>query len=122
MKRILLACSFLALSGTMASAQTAKQTTTATSAEAAVEPRLMFSSRINELDAFITRKRPADAQKATQDLLVMMTNRMNQNQDQKSALAVEQKKLYTSAKVLSADPTKNHQALIETLHQFLEKY
>lgn len=120
MKRILLACSFLALSGTMASAQTAKQTTT--TSEVAADSKIMFSSRINELDAFITRKRPDDAQKTAQDILVMMTNRMNKNEDKQSALAVEQKKLYSSAKVLSADLTKNHQALIETLHKFLEKY
>lgn len=122
MKRLLLACCILALTGTAASAQTAKQTAPVQESTAAIEPKLLFSSKINELDAFLTRGVTSEAQKAFQDLLSMMTNRMKENKDQKSAVAKQQQELYTAAKQLSGDLQKNHKPLVESMHKFLQSY
>lgn len=122
MKRILLACCFLALTGTIATAQSAKQNAPAQSEAAATDPKLLFSSKINELDAFLTRGNQAQAQTAAQDLMIMMSNRMAQNKDQQSATAKQQSKLYGEAKQMSADINANHKKLVETLHSFLQTY
>lgn len=133
MKRILFACGLVACSFTGAMAQSAQTTNTSANAQQ-VDPKLMISSKINELDASISRGRMDAAQNFYNELAVLMQDHMSQKQkaidkmssDKDKELASKSLKEETiaaaNAKMLSVDLKKNQKELISSLKTFLQHY
>jgi hypothetical protein len=133
MKRILFACGLAACSFTGVMAQSAQQTNTSANAQQ-VDPKLMISSKISELDASISRGRMDAAQNFYNELAVLMQDHMSQKQkaigkmpsDKDREIASKSLKEETiaaaNAKMLSADLKKNQKELISTLRTFLQNY
>ena len=109
MKRLL----FIALVLTTAVAGMAPLSRVAAQEAVQVESKLLFSSRIGEIDAFISRSRPEEARKVFNELAAMMQKYIG---DSKNAQAST---LYTETKILSADMAKNREAMIAKLREFL---
>lgn len=80
---------------------------------AQVEPKMLFSSRVSEVDAMLSRTRAEDAQRVFQDLAAMMQQFIAESKNAKAST------LYTETKMLSADMTKNHAELVAKLREFL---
>jgi hypothetical protein len=81
---------------------------------AQVEPKLMFASRINEVDATLSRARMEDAQRVFQELAAMMQKHIAESKNAKAST------LYAETKMLSADMTKNRAELVAKLREFLD--
>ncbi len=80
---------------------------------AQVEPKLLFSSRIGEVDAHLSRTRPEEAQRVFQDLAAMMQQFIAESKNTKAST------LYTETKMLSVDMAKNRTELVAKLREFL---
>ncbi len=130
MKKILLACFLLSASVTIASAQNgAPQTATSS-----VETSRLFSSKIIEWSASVTRNRPEISQKLFSDLAGMMQTKILENnramaggkseaekQSLKSTIKTQQD-LYTDIKMLSIDMAKNEGEMKVKLKSFLSTF
>jgi hypothetical protein len=131
MKRILLACCLIAVSGTAVMAQSAK---TAPAQNQAADPKQTFASLVNEVEANLSRSNGEVAKTDYFKLAGMMQDKMAATQkaldgasseSQKKSLASSlktQQQLYVDAKVLSSDMTKNQKELVTKLRAFLELY
>lgn len=130
MKRILLACCLMAVSGTAVMAQSAK---TAPVAQA-TNPKQTFASLVNEVEANLTRSNGEIAKNDYFKLAGMMQDRMGQKQKALEAASSETEKkaianslkteqqLYTDAKMLSTDMVKNQKEIVAKLRAFLDTY
>jgi uncharacterized membrane protein YgcG len=110
MKRIFLA--FLLLTGVSNSVL----------AQSAPAPKLMFASRVNELDAALSRNRPELAAQAYADLASSMQQRIVALRSTDVTKANQAQKLYTDIKQQSADMQRSRTVLITSLRSFLELY
>ena len=81
---------------------------------AQVEPKTMFASRINEVDAMLSRTRMEDAQRVFHELAGMMQKHIAESKNTKAST------LYTETKMLSVDMTKNRAEIVAKLREFLE--
>jgi len=133
MKRILFACGLVACSFTGVMAQSAQQANTSANAQQ-VDPKLMISSKINELDASISRGRMDVAQNFYNELAVLMQEHIGAKQKAIEKMATDKEKEQASkslkeetiaamnAKMLSVDLKKNQKELVSTLKVFLQNY
>lgn len=80
---------------------------------AQVEPKTLFASRIGEVDAYLSRTRPEEAQRVFQELAAMMQQFIAESKNTKAST------LYTEAKMFSADMAKNRAELVAKLREFL---
>lgn len=78
------------------------------------DSKLLFASRINEVDAYLSRSRAEEAQKIFNDLAGMMQKFIADSKNAKAST------LYTEAKILSADMAKNRADLVAKLREFQE--
>jgi hypothetical protein len=78
------------------------------------EPKVLFASRINEVDAHLSRSRPEEAQRAFHELAGLMQKFIAESKNTKAST------LYTETKMLSADMAKNRAELVLKLREFLE--
>ena len=79
-----------------------------------VEPKVLFASRVNEVDAHLSRSRPEEARRAFNELAGMMQTFIAESKNTKAST------LYTETKILSVDMVKNHTDLVAKLRQFLD--
>lgn len=132
MKRILFACGLVACSFAGASAQSAQQANTTAAQQ--TDPKLVISSKINELDAAISRGRMDAAQNYYNELAALMQDHMatkqkaiekmatDKEREQASKSLKEETIAATNAKMLSVDLKKNQAALVSSLKAFLQNY
>lgn len=78
------------------------------------ESKVLFASRINEVDAYLSRSRAEEAQKAFNELAGMMQKFIAESKNTKAST------LYTETKMLSADMAKNRAELVTKLREFQE--
>lgn len=78
------------------------------------EPKVLFASHINEVDAHLSRSRPEEARKAFNELAGMMQKFIAESKNAKAST------LYTETKILSADMAKNRAELVAKLREFME--
>lgn len=133
MKRILFACGLVACSFTGVLAQSAQKTNTSANAQQ-VDPKLMMSSKINELDASISRGRMDAAQNLYNELAVLMQGHIAAKQQAIDNMATDKEKETAAkslkeetvaaynAKMLSVDLKKNQKELVSSLKTFLQNY
>lgn len=110
MKRLLFVALIAAFAG-RAAAQTA-----------APEPKLVFASKINELEAGLSRNRPQLAAESYADLAAAMQQRIVALQSADPAQATKAQQVYNDAKQQSQNLQKNRQPLINSLRSFLAFY
>ncbi|XZF12712.1 hypothetical protein ACTHGU_13070 [Chitinophagaceae bacterium MMS25-I14] len=136
MKRILLAGCFLSVSFTMAVAQqqAVKQASTNNAATPqAIDPKLLLVSKINQVDASISRNDPDQARQAISDVLGMMQRRMiEKNKSMETATPAQKETIaagiqkdqqtYTDVKKLSVDMNANHNEMVAKMREFLKTY
>jgi len=133
MKRILFACGLVACSFSGVLAQSAQKTNTSANAQQ-VDPKLMMSSKINELDASISRGRMDAAQNLYNELAVLMQDHIVAKQQAIDKMATDKEKetaakslkeeivAAANAKGLSVDLKKNQKELVSSLKTFLQNY
>lgn len=109
MKRLLL-FAFLLTTGLTA----AHTSVRAQQAASQVEPKLLFASHVNEVDAYLSRTRTEEAQRAFNELAGMMQKFIAESKNAKAST------LYTEVKILSADMAKNRAELVSKLREFME--
>lgn len=131
MKRIILALSVLAITGTVATAQQVKQAPASATATKGLT-KIEFTSAINELDAALQRNRPELAQQTFMKLAEMMQLHIVENNKlsakattdsdkaKMSKLVTDQTNIYSEAKMMSADIMKNKTAIIAKLNEFVK--
>jgi hypothetical protein len=132
MKKFLLACSLLAVSATMAVAQQPQSAQSHTTQSE--DPRLMLVSKINELEAALSRDRKDLAQPLFQEVSAIMQQRLAirsaelQQAAASDKAALEQQlqegqKIYQEAKIMSPNMAQdNGQAMIALLRRFIAVY
>jgi len=117
MKSLLLAALLAAAATAPAAAQNAAKPTVApqhqTDAQA-IEPKMLFASRVNELDAYLTRNRTEEVQRLFGQLMQSMSEMTPAGkQEQVGAMMAE-------IKVLSLDMKANQTAIIAKLREYLQ--
>ena len=132
MKKILLACSLLAVSAVTAVAQqpqSARAHTTQTE-----DPKLMLVSKINELEAALSRDRKDLAQPLFQEVSALIQQRLALRSAELQQAAASDKaaldqqlqegqKIYQEAKMLSPKMGQdNGQAIVAVLRRFIAVY
>jgi DNA anti-recombination protein RmuC len=124
MKRILITCCILTASFSLSMAQQAAKAPAAK--EQAADSKLSFSSRMNEMDAHISRNNKELAQKAYVELAGMMQNKIaelnRKGTAESAATAKTLQGLYSDIKMLSVDMTKNRAAIKDKLDAFLARF
>lgn len=131
MKRLLLACCLVAASGTVVMAQ---NKAAVTSQDQKVDPKLMFASKVNELEANITRKDEQTAKSTYMQLAGMMQTRIAEKQKaydaatsdaQRKELAKqkkEQEQLYMDTKNLYPTIGTNGTEMVKKMRAFLNVF
>ena len=127
MKRIFLVCAVLSISSLSVKAQTVSITQSAAVHE--IEKGQLFQSKIQELDAAISRKNKELTAKVYQEMAAMMQETIASNNEQLSSASdvektqlnktiTNQNNLYREIKKLSSDPLKNQKELDQKLNAF----
>lgn len=119
MKRILLGVALLTITAGAATAQTAKPTLTPGTTQK-VDPKLAFSSKINEFDAYSSRNSPELAQKALMELMGTMQERIAVNQTAAPEKAAKGNQLYAEIKKVAPTAIANRAVIVEKLRDFLQ--
>jgi len=129
MKKILLACSLLAITSSTVMAQNSLSASN-TISEAPKFKKINFISKASEIDATISRQRPDLAQNSFSDISAIMVyfigqnnNLLNDNHSKADKTEVKktmdlQNKLYSEIKMLSPDIVKNREKLAEKFKEF----
>lgn len=110
MKRILL---FIALLASFAGR---------TVAQTAAESKLSFASKVNELEASLSRNRPQLAADAYADLATAMQQRLVALRSTNPARAADAEKVYNTVKQQAGNMQQNRETLVGTLRSFMNFY
>ena len=128
MKRIFLACAFIVATGVVAIAQNTKQTPVQ---ETQADAKIAFSSKINEMNAIMSRGNVELAQSKFAEAAKMMLTSMNINKNMVETNVTKEEKarligvinkqqhLYVESVTLSKEMKKNNRMLNLKMNEFL---
>ncbi len=86
------------------------------------EPKLLFASKVNELEAGLSRNKPQIAAEAYADLAVAMQQRLVALRSADPTRAANAEKVYNTVKQQANNMQQNRQSLVQSLRSFMDFY